>query len=92
MLLILTACTILSPEKAAEVRAALQPLVDSGQLTIPQVEALIASLSGGSFDWSVLEGLGWTALTIVGAILGINIQRGTPSNRKGLPPRAPAAS
>ena len=92
LLLILVACTVLSPGQAAEVRAAMQPLVDNGSLTSAQVEAIIASLSGGSVDWEgILTHAGTAAVAIIGAILGVDLRRGTIHNRKGDPPPVPAS-
>lgn len=42
-------------------------------------------------DQETWENILWAAGSILGALIGVNIQRGSPTNRKGLPPKGDAA-
>ena len=95
LLLVMVACTVMGPEQTVAVRSALQPLVDNGSLTQAQVEAIIASLSGGQIDWeTLLAGAGSAAVAIIGAILGVDIRgkilaRRVPATVVVTPPAQP---
>jgi hypothetical protein len=89
----LAACAnLLSPEQAADMTAVWEQQLADGFLTQSQFDTLVAGLSSAQasdFDWGEFGELAITVgLGALTAFTGVTIHRGTPGNRKGLPPAA----
>lgn len=82
--LLLTGCGILSPETQRSALEALEGMLEAKAITYEQFVVLRdALLAGGSSAW-------WTQLAEIGAAaglayLGVEIRRGKPTQRFGLP-------
>ena len=88
--LLMTACA-LSPEQAEHVRVVFDQMLAEGKLTVEQHQALITALTAN--DWSeVWEIAATVGLSILGALTGVRIQRGSILARKGYAPVASVAT
>ena len=92
--LVLAACgAVFTPEQAQTLREVWTQQLADGHLSQSQFDALMGGLeqAQSGATWQEISEIAISVgLSVVAAFTGITLHRGTPSNRKGLAPKASA--
>jgi hypothetical protein len=89
LILLLPACSLLTPEQRGAAQAQVQTEYEAGNITAAQRDAAVAALreDPNAFDWT---GLGIAGLNVLLALVGgpmiVRKMRGPPTQKVGLPP------
>ena len=78
---------LIADDQAAVMISKIDALEQAGHLTPVDAANQRAVIVDATKDRTI-DNILWTLAAIAGSILGVNVQRGTPGNRKGLPPRS----
>lgn len=91
--LLLTACgAVFTPEQADTLRQVWAQQLADGHLSQSQFDALIGGLNEAQSGatWQEVADIAINVgLSAIAVFTGVTLHRGTPGNRKGLPPKAP---